>query len=210
MITFSDSTIKELIAYTLRDAKGWHITKFSMYKRLENILASYDGKEKNCLAISNSAWFGRIMGLRSCNYVEANYPEHNILDINFDDAQFDFCISDQVLEHIEGSPFTAFNETARVVKPGGIVCHTTCFINEIHGVPKDFWRFTPDALSLLTKEAGCVLEVGGWGNREAWALIHAGFRMARIPLDEEHPLHKLAMRNEPSWPIVTWVVGRKL
>ncbi len=211
MLGFSENTIKELIAYSLRDADGWHITRFSMYRTLGGILSSYDEKGKECLAISNSAWFGKILGLRNCTYIEANYPEHNILDLKFDDGMFDFCISDQVMEHIEGNPFTAFGESARVVKPGGVICHTTCFINEVHGVPKDFWRFTPDALSLLAKKAGCeVLEAGGWGNREAWALIHAGFRMSRIPQDETHPLHKLAIRNEPNWPIVTWVVGRKL
>lgn len=65
------------------------------------------------------------------------------MNLSFNDEQFDFCISDQVLENIEGNPFKAFSETARVVKKGGRVCHITCFINGIHGAPNDFWRYTP-------------------------------------------------------------------
>ena len=40
----------------------------------------------------------------------------------------------QVLEHIGGDPFTAVDETFRVLKEGGIVLHTTCFISPIHAL----------------------------------------------------------------------------
>lgn len=210
---FSDSTIKELIAHALKNASGpndWHITRTAMYKALRGKFAAHDSESKNCLAISNSGWFGKILGLTKVKYTLANYPEENIINLSFQDQSFDFVVSDQVFEHIEGNPFVAFAETARVAKPGGLICHTTCFINEIHGVPKDFWRFTPDALALLATSSGCdVVETGSWGNREAWALIHAGFRMAKIPEDETHPLYRLATRNEKEWPIVTWVIAKK-
>lgn len=208
--SFSSDTIKELLAYTLKGGTGWHITRNFMYKTLGGKLREFDGKGKTCLAISSSRYFGKILGLYALEYTDADYPEHNILDLHFADKAFDFCVSDQVLEHVEGDPFVAFRESARVVKPGGFICHTTCFITEVHGVPKDFWRFTPGALELLATSAGCdVVEAGSWGNREAWALIHAGFRTARLPEDPEHPLYKLAMRNEPQWPIVTWILARK-
>jgi hypothetical protein len=90
------------------------------------------------------------------------------------------------------------------------VCHTTCFINERHGNPKDFWRFTPDALQLLATSCNCkTTELGGWGNREAWALIEAGFRSMPIPDDAENPIYELATRNEVDWPIVVWVIAQK-
>jgi SAM-dependent methyltransferase len=211
--SFELSTIKELIAYSLRGPPGpdaWHITRAAMYKALRDKLRAHDAADRTCLAISDSVWFGKILGLKQCRYTPANYPEHNILDLTFADGSFDFVISDQVFEHIEGDPFVAFRETARVLRAGGMLCHTTCFINEIHASPRDFWRFTPDALALLARHAGCeVVLVGAWGNREAWALINAGFRWAKIPADETHPLYQLAMRNEPQWPIVTWIIARK-
>ena len=30
-----------------------------------------------------------------------------------------------------------------------------------------------------------------------------------VPHAKWHPFHKLAMKNDPNWPIVTWVVARK-
>lgn len=204
-------TVKSLIEYSLKKAteKSDHITRLAMYKHLTNKLAGFDSEEKKCLAISHSAGLGRLLGLKSIKYDSANYPEVNIMDLSLFQG-YDFCVSDQVFEHIEGNPFLAFQETVNVLKPGGIVCHTTCFINHIHGVPKDFWRFTPDALALLSSASGCeTLDCGGWGNREAWALIDLGFRFAKLPADEDHPLHKLAMKNERDWPIVTWIIAQK-
>lgn len=205
-----DVTFKETLKDNLNGSRGWHITRKAMYANLAGKLAEHDRADWTCLAVSDSKFFGEILGLRQCTYVEANYPEHDLSALRFDDAAFDYCISDQVLEHVEGDPFAAVRESVRVVKPGGLVVHTTCFINEIHGVPKDFWRFTPEALALLCRTSGAEpLEVGGWGNREAWALIHAGFRTAPLPDEPGHPLYELAMRNEPQWPIVTWVVARR-
>jgi hypothetical protein len=51
--------------------------------------------------------------------------------------------------------------------------------------------------------------VGGWGNREALALIQMGFRRLKVPLDDAHPLHRIATLNERAWPIHTWVVAQK-
>lgn len=67
-----------------------------------------------------------------------------------------------------------------MVRPGAFVVHTTCFINPIHGAPNDYWRFTPHALRLLFADAA------------TW-----------------HPPHRAAIRNDPEWPIVTWIVARK-
>ena len=50
---------------------------------------------------------------------------------------------------------------------------------------------------------------GGWGNRAALAVIDLGFRWVPIPENAANPIYQLAMRNEPDFPIVTWVVLRK-
>ena len=94
-----------------------------MYNALKNKFLEKDSANKNVLAISRSSSFGRLLGLRAAIYTEADYPEYNMLSLKFPDNSFDFCVSDQVLEHVEGNPYAAFHETARVGwigKPRGL------------------------------------------------------------------------------------------
>jgi SAM-dependent methyltransferase len=207
-------TVTKLFKFAMNvpGQKTWWITRLSMYKALKNRLASEDREERNCLAISSSVEFGRnVLGLKKCTYTQANYPEQNLLSLRFPDSQFDFCISDQVLEHVEGNPFKAFSESSRVIKPGGYVCHTTCFINGIHKTPGDFWRFTPDALRLMAKEAGLEpIIIGGWGNREVMSILASPeLRYEGIPDDPNNPVYQLALKNDEDWPISVWIIARK-
>jgi SAM-dependent methyltransferase len=190
---------------------GPHVTRYSMYARLSPILQNVDksGLGNLVLSVSHSEKLCGLLNLNDPLITKADYPEYNILDLPFQDNYFDFVVSDQVLEHVEGDPQKAIDETYRVLKPGGIAIHTTCFINHIHAEPKDFWRFTPDALSLLCKGFSEVIDVGGWGNRWVWFVDWVGMRYDPVPHAEWHLLHKIAVRNDEKWPIVTWVVARK-
>ncbi len=186
------------------------LTRFAMYAALSDRLAAEDGLRKTCLSISGSRRMALVLGLRTAKIVEAAYPAHSMLALGFADGAFDFCVSDQVLEHVEGNPFEAVKESLRVVAPGGFVVHATCFLNPVHREPSDFWRFTPEALALLCRSAGgTVVETGSWGNREALALTQVGIRMHKVPVEADHPLHRIAVANEPDWPIHTWVIARK-
>lgn len=190
--------------------KTHHITRLRMYKSLEGIFKEFDDKQKRCLSISGSVPLIRHMGLKAARVDDAQYPDYNILNLSFDDGEFDFCASDQVMEHVEGNPFDAVKESVRVLRDDGLVVHTTCFINPVHFGPKDLWRFSPEGLEVLVKSAGCEVELsGGWGNREAWAYMGLGFRKRGIPNNEENPIYRLAMENDTSVPITTWVVARK-
>jgi hypothetical protein len=112
---------------------------------------------------------------------------------------------------VEGDPVTAFQESARVLRQGGYLVHTTCFFNEIHQKPHDYWRFTPMALRLLCDLAGVTpLQVAGWGNLFAWRYMRLGFRWRRIPEMPGNPVYELAMRNDKKYPCVTWVIAQKL
>jgi len=72
-------------------------------------------------------------------------------------------------------------------------------------MPKDYWRFTPDALCLMAEDCrAVVLECGGWGNKDVWRYMELGFRMAPVPGDFNHPICHMAMKNEETLPIVTW------
>ncbi len=181
-----------------------------MYRALAGALAGHDDPGKSCLSISRSGELACVLGLTQTEIVEADYPEHSLLALRFPDASFDFCVSDQVFEHLEGNPFAAMAESFRVLRPGGHAVHTTCFINPVHHHPGDFWRFTPEALELMCRTSGgTVISTGSWGNKEAVALVGMGLNRTKIPLDERRPLHRIAVENDPKWPIVTWMVGRK-
>lgn len=188
--------------------RGPHVTRYFMYDRLASVGPRLPQRAGRVLSISHSANLGTLLGLRPTEVVDANYPDHNMLSLRFPDASFDFVLSDQVLEHVEGDPQQAIDECRRVLKPGGIALHTTCFINPVHGSPKDFWRFTSDALRLLHRTWPEILECGSWGNFDVWSVVEDGLRFEGVPHATWHPLHRVATRNDPLWPIVTWIVAR--
>jgi SAM-dependent methyltransferase len=137
-------------------------------------------------------------------------PGSHILSLPYPEAAFDFVVADQVLEHVAGDPFVAMAESVRVAKPGGTIVHTTCFINFLHQLPTDYWRFSPGALELLARAArGEEIETGGWGSRDAWTYMELGYRMRKVPEVPGNPIFELALRNEKRWPVTTWVVFRK-
>ena len=189
--------------------RGPHLTRYAMYRRLEEVGHSFPSRGGRVLTISRSSHLCNLLGLRPESVTEADFPEHNLLSLKFPDESFDFVLSDQVLEHIEGNPQQAIDESWRVLRPGGIAVHTTCFINPVHEAPNDYWRFTPMALRLLTRRFTRIIECDGWGTFEAWLLVRDGMRWDGIPHATWHPLHRIAVRNDPAWPIVTWVVAQK-
>ena len=188
-------------------ARGEHLTRYSMYRHLRNI--ALPNKRGTVLSISHSGHLCEIVGINPTQLVEANYPEHNFLKLNFPDESFDFVVSDQVLEHVEGDPQSAVDESYRVLRPGGIALHTTCFINPIHAAPNDYWRFSPQALRLLSAKFSRVIDCAGWGNLDAWLWMRQGLRFDGVPHAKWHPLHRVATKNDPEWPIVTWIVAQK-
>lgn len=188
-----------------------HVTRYTMYRELGKVLKEHKyGVGKTALSISHSLDLANALGIGAAKITEANYPEYSATDLSaFDEGTFDFVISDQVLEHVEGNPQDVFDESLRLLKPGGIAVHTTCFINPIHGVPSDFWRFTPDGLKYLAREFSEILSVDGFGNRAVWLVEFLGLRWTPVPNIKFHPLHIVATRNNPKWPVSTWIVAKK-
>ena len=136
-----------------------------MYERIGEF-ATYGPKGGKILSISHSTLLCGLFDMEQSEVIEANYPEFNILDLPFADDEFDLVVSDQVLEHVEGDPQIAIDETFRVVRPGGWVVHTTCLMNPIHGYSdgNDFWRFTPNGLKFLCRRFSRIIDADGWGN----------------------------------------------
>lgn len=188
--------------------RGPHITRYAMYREFVKYRGALDPTGRT-LAVSHSLPVCEVLGIDPGVIVEANYPECNLLELPHADESFDTVVSDQVLEHVEGDPQKAIDESFRVLKPGGIAVHTTCFINPMHDKPGDYWRFTPEALRLLCRDASEIITAGGWGNRMAWVVELMGLRFDGIPETRLHPLHQVALHNEADWPIVTWIIARK-
>jgi SAM-dependent methyltransferase len=79
-------------------------------------------------------------------------------------GRFDAFVASAVWEHLE-RPWIAAREVARVLAPGGkflVITHQTF---PLHGFPKDFFRFSRDALRLLFEDAGLIVEACDYRNR---------------------------------------------
>ena len=66
---------------------------------------------------------------------------------------FDAIICTQVLGDVL-EPLKAMKEFHRVLKPGGVALISEGFLNEVHGAPRDYFRFTQHGLAALAAEAG--------------------------------------------------------
>lgn len=188
---------------------GPHITRYQMYTKLRGALSDYDEVGKQVLAISNSNALASIAGIQLAELFRADFPEYICENLPFEDGRFDFVISDQVLEHVKGPLSDVASELMRVLKPGGRFIHTTCLINQIHGAPSDYWRFTPTGLEAMFAPYSSEVVADGWGNRLAGEVMDAGFRFRPVPDEPENPIHQLATQNEPDWPISVWVTGQR-
>jgi SAM-dependent methyltransferase len=112
---------------------------------------------------------------------------------------FDLVICEQVLEHVV-DPLKAVRTLRQLCKPSGHVYVATPFLVRLHDYPGDYWRFTPDGLSLLLRSQGLEpLWVRSWGNRH---VIVANFDrwVSRFPWG--------SLRNEPDLPAVVWALAR--
>jgi len=195
--------------FTIGLKKGTHLTRFAMYEHLREVMKPVEKSGLSVLSISGSVELCEYLGFEQRNIRDVHYPEYNILNLPFDDNSFDVVISDQVLEHVQGNPEKIFEESIRVVKPGGLIIHTTCFVNPIHNSPGDFYRFTPDGLKYLAEQKGIVKDFGGWGYYLMWIFVAMGMRYVRIPYCRFHPYHWIATVNSKKWPVVTWVCLQK-
>ena len=178
-----------------------------MYKRLEEVSQRLP-RHGDVLTISHSEHLCRVLSINPDKLVSCNFPEFNILNLPFEDSSFDFVLTDQVFEHIEGNPQNAVDETLRVLKPGGYVLHTTCMMTGIHG-PGDYWRFTPEGLAYLCRNAAQIIEVGGSRHPLVPLFTFLGFTWISVPDAKWHPMHYFATLRRDSYPFVVWVLAQK-
>jgi len=63
------------------------------------------------------------------------------------------CVCAETLEHV-AYPEKFLKNVWILLRPGAWIVITTPFAFPIHGFPNDYWRFTPEGLKLLLKDAG--------------------------------------------------------
>jgi SAM-dependent methyltransferase len=194
---------------------GDHIVRYEMYNRIQESTRNLDLSGK-VLSISHSEHLCGLIGIQPGQIFDASYPDYDLGKLNLPDNSFDVVVSDQVLEHIECDPRQAVEETWRVLKPGGIAIHTTCFLTPFHGDRKygtpgggDYWRYTHHGLRFLHGHYSNVIAADGWGN-PAMPVVN-GLGLTRMPIPEAkwHPLNKLARFDWPSYHYVVWVIAQK-
>jgi len=185
-----------------------HLTRYCMYQRIQAVL---QGRQLTgrILGISGIKNFYPMIDWNNSHLVEVEYPEVDMQNLPFEEAEFDVVISDQVLEHLP-NPKRAIEESFRVLRPGGIAIHTTCFLNPIHEAPGDYCRLSKEALSALCPPNVEAIHIGSWGNRIVLGLLllRDGFRFIQIP-PRSGFRRWLATYNESKYPIVTWLIARK-
>ncbi|MEM8713382.1 MAG: methyltransferase domain-containing protein, partial [Planctomycetota bacterium] len=82
----------------------------------------------------------------------------------FLDGSVDTVLSTEVLEHVP-DPRSLVLEMARVLKPGGKLLLTVPFIQPLHELPSDYYRFTPSSLKAFAESAGLsVVSIEPRGN----------------------------------------------
>lgn len=184
------------------------LTRYSMYKSIEHSLPSPISGD--ILAVSGIEDFRECIPFKNPNITEANYPAYDMQSLPFQNDTFDCLISDQIIEHLE-DPFKAVRESRRVVKPGGLIIISSCFLNPLHPSPNDYWRFSVAGMRSLAKRSGLkVICACGWGNRLVLTLISWSSRFRRMDIPDYPSLkRRLATWNQEEFHIVTWLVARK-
>jgi SAM-dependent methyltransferase len=195
--------------------KGEHIVRYSMYRQMKEQLAGQDLGPR-VLSVSHSNFLCKLLGADETAITQANYPDQQIDRLKFEDNSFSAVVSDQVLEHIECTPTEAVDEVYRVLRPGGLAIHTTCFLTPYHGSTDfsdvsdgDYWRYTQSGLARLHKRYAKVLVADGWGNPYMPLITGLGLTHMPVPEASWHPLNRLARLNRPSYAFVVWVAARK-
>ena len=93
--------------------------------------------------------------LHGTDYLDATADLND--GIPFPDARFETVLSSSVFEHLRRPRF-AFEETARVLAPGGALILHVPFYYWLHEEPHDFYRFTEHGLRDLATGAGLTVE----------------------------------------------------
>lgn len=117
--------------------------------------------------------FSRYQDLFKCSeYIKMDAEKSENIDIvgdaenlPFKSQSFESVVCTQVFEHLK-NPQKAADEIARVLKKGGVCLLSVPQVNELHGEPDDYFRFTKFGLKEILSRAGLEVykcnQIGGF------------------------------------------------
>ena len=115
------------------------------------------------------------------------------------DGEFDTIFCSQVLEHVP-HPHVFLTEAYRLCRPGGHLILSTPFLFYLHGKPYDYFRYTPDGLATLAREAGFeIVECRGAGGLIAFLLMLPFTALLQVLGGLPLPLLLPLMITTPIW-----------
>ena len=138
--------------------------------KLDSILRVAEEKEFASLTLEGSVL--DLGGVGNAGYLRNIKGNHEVTSVNVDpatgctlvhdlertplplqSASFDVVIMNNTLEHIYHAR-ELVAEAVRVLREGGIIIITVPCLFPIHPSPRDYWRFTDDALRTMLAENG--------------------------------------------------------
>ncbi len=102
---------------------------------------------------------------------------HNMNELP--NKKFDCIVCTQVFEHLK-YPESAAKSLFFMLKDNGILLFTAPFINNVHGCPSDYRRFTLDGCRLILEDAGFYLEQISYGGN---CMVSTGSLMGMVAED---------------------------
>jgi len=115
---------------------------------------------------------------------------------------FNTIICVQVFEHLK-NPQRAAKILYQSMKRSGVLLLTAPFINPVHYVPTDFWRFTPEAITMILIDSGFEVEVIDFGGN---SLVSTGSLLGMV---QEDFTDAELQRKDPVYPYNILVRARK-
>lgn len=189
-----------------------------MYTNIEKFLKSKKFDAGECLLVGDSikgkgnskrkirnATITNMLP-KGCKIIAPAYPNVDIHDMPYENDKFQYVIADQVLEHVR-KPWVGVEEVRRVLKPSGLAILTSALIFPVHGVPFDFWRFTPDGLKVLCENFSEIHECQGTGDLKfALDILH---KRGKRQVTPNTPIEKRAIACDDKYLVSVWIIAEK-
>jgi len=110
-------------------------------------------------------------------------------------SNFDLVYSFQTIDHVI-NPFIFARHLVAIAKPGGIVFVTSVFSYPYHPSPADYWRFSPDGMRELFRQAGNNVVLWSGFGPNTGGVIAVVQRMPASYAPYPHKLHYRELFNE--------------
>jgi len=160
----------------------------ALQRALQDRLAGEDSDSRKAIAVGDSLWLARTLGLKKARILHLPYPDFTIENLALLSNEYDFVIADRVLHRCQSAEDAA-RETMRVLRPGGWFVHTASILDVAFLSPINRRMLGPCGLRALFPYT-TKTSAAGWRGPSA----SKSLRPADSPAD---------------WAAVSWIVGQK-